>query len=349
MDRKHIVLLGYFLTVITSFAAHHRIGEITAALPAVVGTAAAATGDEIKLEKQGGTYAVPVWINRAITLKFVLDSGASDVLIPADVFLTLLRTGTVSESDLLDSKTYSLADGSKLKGARFVIRELRVGNQIANDVVASVGPVTGDLLLGLSFLSRFGTVTLNNDRHVLILSGNTSGHVDAQRGRDEEASVAAPARPEHRDDQESRLQPSPRPQNARYRLTDCRSVVDRSTRLEWYIGPDLNMTWADANKWVRQLVVCGGAWDMPRINSLRTLFNPDQAAGTGYYTRGRYWPAHIDPIFSQIGAGSWVWAEGSPDPQGAPAFNFNQGIAVRLPPATGEYTVRAFAVRHAYQ
>ena len=139
---------------------------------------------------------MPVWINRAITLNFVLDSGASDVLIPADVFLTLLRTGTVSESDFLDSKIYSLADGSKLKGARFVIRELRVGNQVATDVVASVGPVTGDLLLGLSFLSRFGTVTLDNDRHVLILSGKASAPLEAQRGTDEQAAVIMPARPE---------------------------------------------------------------------------------------------------------------------------------------------------------
>jgi len=127
-----------------------------------------ATEQEIGLQKQGGTYLVPVRVNGAITLKFVLDSGASDVLIPADVFLTLLRTGTVSESDFLGSQMYSLADGSKLKGSRFLIRELKVGPYVATNVIASVGPVTGDLLLGLSFLSRFGTVTLDNERHVLI-------------------------------------------------------------------------------------------------------------------------------------------------------------------------------------
>ena len=39
----------------------------------------------------GGTYVVPVLINKAITLNFVIDSGASDVSIPADVVLTLVR------------------------------------------------------------------------------------------------------------------------------------------------------------------------------------------------------------------------------------------------------------------
>lgn len=45
---------------------------------------------EIPLKKQGGVYRVPVKINGVITLDFVLDSGASEVNIPADVFLTLM-------------------------------------------------------------------------------------------------------------------------------------------------------------------------------------------------------------------------------------------------------------------
>jgi len=261
--------------------------------------------------------------------------------------ITLLRTGTVSKDDFLDSKTNSLADGSKLRGARFVVRELRVGNQVATDVVASVGPVTGDLLLGLSFLSRFGTVTLDNDRHVLILSGPAS--VQPVQPRDEHAAATMTPRPQlpSANNPENRAQPSPGVEPSRYRTTSCQSIIDRVTQLEWYVGPDLNTTWSNANKWVGELTACGGEWALPRIDQLRTLFKPDRTAGTGYYTRGRYWPAHIDPIFFQIGAGSWVWAAGGADAQSAPAFNFNQGVAVRLPPTIEEYTVRAFAVRHA--
>ncbi len=169
-------------------------------------------GNEVRLERQGGTYAVPVLINRAITLKFVLDSGASDVLIPADVFHTLIRTGTISESDFIGNQVYSLADGSKLNGSRFVIRELRVGDQVANDVIASVGPVSGDLLLGLSFLSRFGTVTLDNQRHVLILSG-TAG---VQPQKNQKAALDTP-RPTG-NTQENRAEPSQRTGRGRFQL-----------------------------------------------------------------------------------------------------------------------------------
>jgi hypothetical protein len=59
-----------------------------------------AVTDEINLKKESGTYLIPVQINGAITLSFIIDSGASDVQIPVDVFLTLVRTDTINESDL---------------------------------------------------------------------------------------------------------------------------------------------------------------------------------------------------------------------------------------------------------
>jgi TPR repeat protein len=38
----------------------------------------------VPMRLQGGTFVVPVLINNAITLNFVLDSGAADVSIPVD-------------------------------------------------------------------------------------------------------------------------------------------------------------------------------------------------------------------------------------------------------------------------
>ncbi len=64
------------------------------------------------MEIEGGTFAVPVTINGAITLKFIVDSGAADVSIPVDVVLTLVRMGAVAPSDFIGEKTYQLADGS---------------------------------------------------------------------------------------------------------------------------------------------------------------------------------------------------------------------------------------------
>jgi clan AA aspartic protease (TIGR02281 family) len=124
----------------------------------------------IALQEQGGTFLVPVSINGAITLKFVIDSGASDVSIPADVVLTLMRTGTIDESDFLGSRTYVLADGSRVPSQTFRIRVLKVGNLEIENVTASIADAKGTLLLGQSFLSRFRSWSIDNQRQVLVLN-----------------------------------------------------------------------------------------------------------------------------------------------------------------------------------
>ena len=69
--------------------------------------------DEIALVQAGRLFEIPVRINGAITLNFIIDSGASDVQIPFDVFSTLIRANTIEKSDLIGEQTYVLADGSE--------------------------------------------------------------------------------------------------------------------------------------------------------------------------------------------------------------------------------------------
>lgn len=125
--------------------------------------------DQVALEQKGSVFVIPVQINEAITLPFIIDSGAADVQIPIDVFSTLVRTNTIVASDLIGKQTYRLADGSTREEPRFLVRELKVGNDVLRNVPASVSPVAGELLLGQTFLSQFSEWTLDNQRHVLEL------------------------------------------------------------------------------------------------------------------------------------------------------------------------------------
>ena len=77
---------------------------------------------------------MPVQINGAIALDFMVDSGAADVSVPADVFSTLTRTGTIRDTDIIGEQTYVLADGSEVKSTTFTIRSLKVGNKIVENV-----------------------------------------------------------------------------------------------------------------------------------------------------------------------------------------------------------------------
>lgn len=131
-------------------------------------------GLAIYVPPEGGTFFIPVIVNGTMTLDFSVDSGVAEVTIPADVLETLRRTGTIAEADLLEPGEYELADGSSREQTRFRIRTLKVGDTELRDVVASVSPIKGYLVLGRSLLSQVGTLTwsVDNQRHVLVLNGN---------------------------------------------------------------------------------------------------------------------------------------------------------------------------------
>ena len=146
------------------------VSLLAAALVQITVLTRPAAAESIQLERQGGVYMLPVRINNSMTLPFVLNSGASEVSIPADVFLTLTRTGTVKPNDFVGTGKYILADGSEQATQRFVLHELRVGDHAIRNVIASVVPVKGDPLLGQSFLARLPAWKIDNARHTLVLN-----------------------------------------------------------------------------------------------------------------------------------------------------------------------------------
>ncbi len=141
-----------------------------------------AISSDIFLKKEGGIYRLPVKINRVITLDFILDSGASEVCIPSDVAMTLLRAHTIEEADFLPGKSYTLADGSVVRSERFIIRELEIDSIKISNVPAMISSVRGDLLLGQSFLQRLDSWAIDNKRHALVV-GNMMRNKNEQRNQ----------------------------------------------------------------------------------------------------------------------------------------------------------------------
>jgi clan AA aspartic protease (TIGR02281 family) len=163
---------------------HCKVSDISsAALLAMLLICGAAHAESVSLVHENGTLQVPVVINGATSLNFTIDSGATDVSIPANIFFSLTRAGTVSPQDFLDKRAYTLADGSTQLSQRFRIRSLRVGNLELRDVIASVMPSSGSLLLGQSFLSRLKSWSIDNEKHVLLItpSANTQSSLIVPR------------------------------------------------------------------------------------------------------------------------------------------------------------------------
>jgi hypothetical protein len=111
--------------------------------------------ETIKLKKTtGNLYALPVRINDAIEIPFTIDTGASGVILPADVLSTLQRTGTINLGDYLGTATSQLADGSVTTHNRWRIHDMKLGNYTFKDVTVSITPEQGDALLGQAILSK---------------------------------------------------------------------------------------------------------------------------------------------------------------------------------------------------
>jgi clan AA aspartic protease (TIGR02281 family) len=142
----------------------------------VTGSAAAALADErsagqvISVEPHDGAFVVPVILNDVVTAKFIVDSGSADVSIPEEVASTLMKSGTMTGSDLLGSKTYLLADGSKVPSKIYRMASVRIGGMVMEDVTVRIAAANSSLLLGQSFLSRLKSWSMDNARKVMIIN-----------------------------------------------------------------------------------------------------------------------------------------------------------------------------------
>ncbi|HJW40991.1 MAG TPA: retroviral-like aspartic protease family protein [Rhizomicrobium sp.] len=169
-----------------------HIGVLCVAFTAVLVLASASsaappppTSAAIPMKPDSGVYVVPVSVDGVVTFDCIVDSGASDVNIPEDAFRKLVRAGAIEQSDILGTEVYTLADGSNERGRVVRIRTLKVGNIVVHDVQASIGGAESNGLLGQSFLERFRSWSLDNERHALVLNGtpgNAPPRVASVRG-----------------------------------------------------------------------------------------------------------------------------------------------------------------------
>jgi predicted aspartyl protease len=123
---------------------------------------------EMEPDERGG-LVVPVLIDDAITMRFVVDSGASDVSIPLDVVRKLVKLGQLTSDDFIGTAVYTLADGSTLPSPTFRIHSMKIGDKMVRNLTGNVSPSGADPLLGQSFLSRFKTWSIDNEKQVLTL------------------------------------------------------------------------------------------------------------------------------------------------------------------------------------
>jgi len=140
------------------------------AAAALIGDPASQAQGAVPIEAHDGAYAVPVLINGVLTEDFIIDSGSADVSIPAGVAAALIKSGTMSGSDLIGSKTYVLADGSRVPSETYRLSSLRVGDLVMHNVTVRVAAEKSHFLLGQSFLSRLKSWSMDNSKLMLFIN-----------------------------------------------------------------------------------------------------------------------------------------------------------------------------------
>ena len=138
--------------------------------PEITTESAEALISEIQMKKMpGGTYEVPCTIN-GLPLKFIFDTGASDVTLSSVEANFMLKNDYLSEKDFKGSRRYLTADGCIADGAVVRIKEMKVGDCTLKNIEASViKNQKAPLLLGQSLLERFGSITIDNQNNKLII------------------------------------------------------------------------------------------------------------------------------------------------------------------------------------
>lgn len=128
----------------------------------------------ISMEKDGGVYTVPCKIN-GLPLRFIFDTGASDVSISLTEAMFMLKNGYLKKEDLGESVYYSIANGDVAKGTKLNIKEIEFGGLKLYNIQASiVHETSAPLLLGQSAIEKLGKIQLEGNQLTILNGVNSS-------------------------------------------------------------------------------------------------------------------------------------------------------------------------------
>lgn len=125
--------------------------------------------ETIFLKKEGGVFTVPCSLN-GVNLKFIFDTGASDVSISSTEANFLFKNGFLAKEDILGSAKFSDATGKISIGTVINIKKLEFSNLILYNVEATiVDSQMAPLLLGQSAMTKIGKFSFDPNTGELTL------------------------------------------------------------------------------------------------------------------------------------------------------------------------------------
>lgn len=136
----------------------------------------------IHMQKDGGVFTIPCSLN-GVGLKFIFDTGASDVSISLTEANFLFKNGYLTNNDIIGKAKYSDATGNISVGTIINIRKLEFQGLIIYNIKASiVHQLNAPLLLGQSAMAKLGKFQFDpNNGTLTILNNSTKDSVGSFR------------------------------------------------------------------------------------------------------------------------------------------------------------------------
>lgn len=114
---------------------------------------------------------IPCTVN-GLPLRFIFDTGASDVMLSLTEAIFMLKNDYISESDFTGTERYQVANGEIEEGYTLLLRRIEIGGEFLTNVKASIiMKADAPLLLGQSALSQLGAFHFDYAQNVLTIGG----------------------------------------------------------------------------------------------------------------------------------------------------------------------------------
>lgn len=134
----------------------------------------------IKMKNENGVFTTPCSVN-GLRLRFIFDTGASNVSISLSEAIFMLKNGYLSETDLRGSSYSQIANGDLVSNTTVIIKELEIGGIILNNIEAVIiHDLSAPLLLGQSAIQKLGKIQLEGDELLIIKGGITNSAENCQ-------------------------------------------------------------------------------------------------------------------------------------------------------------------------
>ena len=133
----------------------------------------------IKMQKEGGVYKIPCVVN-GLRLKFIFDTGASNVSISLSEANLMLENGYLDKKDIIGTGKAQIADGSIVNNTKIILREIKINDLILKDVEAVViNELKAPLLLGQSAIEKLGKIQIEGDE-MIVLNAKGNNYTQAE-------------------------------------------------------------------------------------------------------------------------------------------------------------------------